>query len=147
MWRAQRAKASPSAARTAPGGFPTTCGDRLVVVRTNKVVLGETPRLSVPVQQLIVSTLSEMPRNWLAVCAIAILLVILACSIHFGGSRMITVGDLALVIVLELAAPLLLRSPLDFAHLRGYSLAQWSAALGTAVAILAIVAHHRLQQD
>ena len=93
--------------------------------------------------QLIFSTFAQMPVNWVAVCTLAIVLAMFACSMRFGGSGRASMTDLTLVVALELAAPAVLRSPIDFAHLHGYSLVQWSAALGTAAAILAILIHHR----
>jgi len=88
-----------------------------------------------------------MPRTWFAVCAFAIVVVMVACSRRFGGSGRLTLGDLMLVASLELVTPLVLRSPLDLAHLHGSSLVQWSAALGTAIALLAILVHHQLRRE
>ena len=96
--------------------------------------------------QVIMATFSQVPSSWFAVSIFALLIVMLACSIRFGGSGLITLGDIALVVVLELSTPVLLRSPLDFAHLHGNSLMQWSVALGTAIAILAILMHHQIHQ-
>lgn len=92
------------------------------------------------------SAMSQLPGVWVKVCRLAMLAVMIACSLRFGGSARTTAGDFALIVVLELAIPALLRSPLDVAHLHGQALLQWSTALGTAAAILAIFAHHRVRR-
>jgi len=90
--------------------------------------------------------LQRMPISSLAVCIVAILAVSFTCSVRFGSSGSATFGDLALAGFAEVGTAIILSSPVDVAHLHGYPLAQWCAALGTVVAILGILLSHSLRR-
>ena len=78
----------------------------------------------------------------LAGCVVAVVLFAFGCATTLGSSIRTLAENLIMVLLTEGAILMVLRSPLDWMHLHGHLLTDWSLVLGTGLTLVGILLNH-----